>query len=146
MSSRVSRQRKGESQLARNIAALKNEFKLLLGTLDPVSAFNYLHYEGIVSQSEKEDFDHHISVVEPSYRQRSVSTSTHESKKTTGTDIKLQEAAREKLTTIVGQRNNQKELRTIVIALNAFKKLHQPVTERRQTVQGVYYISLNGFF
>ena len=133
-----SRKRRRESQFARKVVAIKNEFKILLGTLDPVSSFNYLHYEGIVSKSDKEDFEKHLST---SYTNSGMGkkitsvSSVEEGKKPVKIDDKLRQAAREKLTEIVDKKDDHKELQAIVIGLNAFKKLHQSAVDRRQTYQ-----------
>ncbi len=134
-----SRQRKRESQFARNLAAIKTEFQLLLGTIDPISAFNYLHHEGIVSSSEKNEFDKHLSSNEVARRTTvsGSSASLEEGKKPTKNDPKekQQQAAREKLVKIMESKDDHNELKSIVIALNAFKKLHRSVLIRRQTVE-----------
>ena len=133
-----SRKRREQSQFARKVAAIKNEFKILLGTLDPVSAFNYLHYEGIVTKSDKKNFEQHLSTSETNtgLGKRTVSVSSvDKGKKPVKIDDKRQQAAREKLAEIVDQKDDYKEMRAIVIGLNAFKKLHQSAVDRRQTIQ-----------
>ena len=126
-----------EQHLARGLAAIKQEIKLLLGTLDPISAFNYLHNEGIVSQSEKEDFERDVSSyekeVEPRSRRHAVSVYSKDSvpSKPRKASQKVEQAARQKLAEIVEKRKDHNELRSAVTALNAYKKLHQAAKQRR---------------
>ncbi len=128
-----SRKQRRELQFACNVVAIKNEFKIILGTLNPVSTLNYLHYEGIVVS--KEDFERHLSTSETNIgigRRTDSVSSVEESK---NPDDKWQQAAREKLTEIVDKKDEHKELRAIMIGLNPFKKLHQSAVDRRQTFQ-----------
>ncbi len=147
--SRAHSRRKRESQFARNLAAIKTEFKLLLGTIDPISAFNYLHHEGIVSTSEKKEFEEHISFNDTTRRTTVSGSENIEAEETSKKqhakrDPILQQAAREKLTAIVECKEDHNELKSIVLALNAFKRLHKSVLIRRQTVEprGINYYNV----
>ena len=136
MSKSARPRQKRELHFARNLAAIKQEFKLLLGTLDPISAFNYLHNEGIVSQSEKEDFEHNVSSYEkeadPRSRRHAVSVYSKDlPPKPRKANQKVEQAARQKLAEIVEKREDHSELRSVVTALNTFKKLDNTGKQRR---------------